>query len=433
VIPQRPCLHVALAIALILILSGPVWGDSDSGAAATTATIVFDASASTSTDYLSDEQWRRLPREERRRRARASLLARFEPTGVVSPQRLDQYIQRYRDINVYDTRLYLFRVTAHLEPGTTGTVRLRGEVNVPQYRSGVEDMLRMLGFTVAENAVAVLPDASVAPDGYGFATTAAATLRREPRLDAEQVNAVAAGGWVRLLRPARADDLQHPEAHLDEPWFLAQTFEGYLGFIPAAHIRRAPRLRPIVATLTRPAALLKEGNAASITLPLGTNLVSNGHGLEVAGWDAALPPDAPVARLHGPAPTAEEILKTIEPLMDVAYVWGGVTERGIDCSGLSQFFYRTRGIVLPRDAVQQAIVGQIVAWGRDVVTDAQPGDLIFFASEQGRVSHVAISLGAGRIVHSSRDRVKVGTLDEHEDESDSRSLAERALFARRIY
>ncbi|MCX7717931.1 MAG: C40 family peptidase [Candidatus Sumerlaeaceae bacterium] len=394
-----------------------------------TATVVFDAAASTSTDFLSDDEWRRLPREERRRRARASYLARIEPTGVVSAERLDQYIQRFRDTNVYDTRLYLFRVTAQVEPGTTGTVRLRGEVNVPQYRSGVEESLRMLGFTVAENAIAVLPDASLGPDRYGFATTAAATLRREPRHDAEQVNSVARGGWVRLLRPARPDDMARAGARLEGSWFLAQTFEGYLGFVPAEQIRRAPKLSAIAATLTRPLALPETGT----TLPLGTNLVSTPAGYRVGGSDEALPPDAPIAPLHGAAPTKEEILKTLEPLMNVKYVWGGVTDGGIDCSGLSQFYFRSRGIVLPRDAVQQAIVGQIVAWGRDVVTDAQPGDLIFFVSEQGRVSHVAISLGGGQIVHSSRDRVKLGTLDDREDETDARSLAERALFARRVY
>ena len=421
-----PLCVLSVLAAVFLLSAGPARG-SDS--LASTATVVFDESAATSTDFLSDHEWRRLPREERRRRARASYLARIEPTGVVSADRLEQYIQRFRDANVYDTRLCLFRVSAQLEPGTTGTVRLRGEVNVPQYRSGVEDALRMLGFAVAENAIAVLPDASLGPGRYAFVTTAAATLRREPRHDAEQVNSVARGGWVRLLRAARPDDIARGGSRLDEPWFLAQTFEGYLGFVPARQIRRTPKLSPIAATLTRPFAMPD----SDTILPLGTNLVATPEGYQVGGTTDLLPADAPLARLHGTPPTEEEILKTLEPLMDVKYVWGGVTDGGIDCSGLSQFFYRTRGIVLPRDAVQQAIVGQIVAWGRDVVTDAQPGDLIFFASEQGRVSHVAISLGHGRIIHSSRDRVKIGTLGDREDESDSRSLAERALFARRVF
>jgi cell wall-associated NlpC family hydrolase len=89
------------------------------------------------------------------------------------------------------------------------------------------------------------------------------------------------------------------------------------------------------------------------------------------------------------------------------------------------------GIHIPRDAEEQAIVGQIVAWGDEAADKALPGDLIFFTNSRGRVSHVAVSLGSGIIAHAHDGSVKIEPVRNVTDRS-GESLAERILFARRI-
>jgi cell wall-associated NlpC family hydrolase len=77
------------------------------------------------------------------------------------------------------------------------------------------------------------------------------------------------------------------------------------------------------------------------------------------------------------------------------YEWGGMTERGIDCSGLVHMAYRRTGRVVPRDADQQEAAGQPID-----EADARPGDLVCFG-EPGKAHHIAFWLGEGRILHAT--------------------------------
>lgn len=86
------------------------------------------------------------------------------------------------------------------------------------------------------------------------------------------------------------------------------------------------------------------------------------------------------------------------------YVWGGTSlENGIDCSGFTMRILGKYGISLPHSSKAQPSYGTKIS-----ASEAKPGDLFFYGSGRS-ISHVAIYIGNGQIVHASnkRDGIKV--------------------------
>ncbi|MGN1210143.1 MAG: C40 family peptidase [Candidatus Cryptobacteroides sp.] len=122
----------------------------------------------------------------------------------------------------------------------------------------------------------------------------------------------------------------------------------------------------------------------------------------------------------------EGMISSAMQLLGVPYLWGGMTPKGVDCSGLVRWAYLMNGILLPRNASQQVFCGDEVDVDADPafmdealrtgegfenemrhrIRNLRRGDLVFFgtpATEQNgrRITHVGIYLGEGRMIHSS--------------------------------
>lgn len=106
----------------------------------------------------------------------------------------------------------------------------------------------------------------------------------------------------------------------------------------------------------------------------------------------------------------EAIISSAHQLLGVPYLWGGMSAKGVDCSGLVRISAIMNGVLLPRNA------SQMIKCGIPVQLDQlQRGDLVFFgtaASDEKpmRVTHVGIYLGDNHIIHSSH-LVRINSLD----------------------
>lgn len=115
----------------------------------------------------------------------------------------------------------------------------------------------------------------------------------------------------------------------------------------------------------------------------------------------------------------EAVIAEAEKLLGVPYLWGGMSAKGVDCSGLVRISFIMNDILLPRNASQMIYCGReieispLTSLGRndrevalEMTKYLQRGDLVFFgtpATEEKprRVTHVGIYLGNNKIIHSS--------------------------------
>jgi len=105
----------------------------------------------------------------------------------------------------------------------------------------------------------------------------------------------------------------------------------------------------------------------------------------------------------GPVPEGDwlisregDVLAEARSYLGAPYEWGGMTERGIDCSGLIHMAFRRLGILVPRDSWEQEAGGEPIS-----EAELRPGDVICYEG------HTAFWAGEGRILHAAgRDEVR---------------------------
>lgn len=148
-------------------------------------------------------------------------------------------------------------------------------------------------------------------------------------------------------------------------------------------------------------------------LPQGTKVLVTG---QTGDWYRVTLSDGRVGYASSPyvklfAPTRQQkidlLTSTATSLVGTPYVWGGASlaDGGFDCSGFTKYVYSQVGYTLNRTSTDQAVQGVYVS-----KANIQPGDLLFYSFDgTGKISHVAIYLGNGKMIHSPKtgDTVKI--------------------------
>ncbi len=248
------------------------------------------------------------------------------------------------------------------------------------------------------------------------ARSAIAPVLAEPNVLSTQISQILHGhdagvlerknDWMRVRGADRYEGWVH-EAYFTEPYTAGSLVSGW----------KSSRSMSLGCAVTEPGGQLRK-------LPLGALL---GEGDAVMEGKVI---SADERRAMFPARGDAITESAISYYEGTYYQWGGITPWGCDCSGLAQSTYSLHGVQIRRDAALQATQGVAV---EDGLEGLRPADLLFFSDrEDGYITHVALSLGALKIVHLTLYQGGHAIDDLDSSHPRLKKLRSRFRFARRI-
>ena len=140
------------------------------------------------------------------------------------------------------------------------------------------------------------------------------------------------------------------------------------------------------------ASILQSINGMSSSTMLHPGMVLKTTSVSNSSAPAPAPAPAPVSKQ-----AAVDYVRDAVRNPSFYYAWGGNGPFGFDCSGLTQQAMAQAGISIPRRAGDQYLAAKSYV----PISQAQPGDLVFYANQStGRIYHTAVYMGGGQLAHA---------------------------------
>lgn len=263
---------------------------------------------------------------------------------------------------------------------------------------------------------------------YGIANISVANNRSQPQHSAELMTQTLLGTPVQVLKKQGG-------------FYLVRTPDNYLAWIDSGGIKTMTKVEFENWQKAEKVIFTADFGHAFMTANVNSQRVSdlvNGNILQLLATENNFYkvgyPDGRIGYLPKAQaslynqwvkkanPTADQILTAAKTFIGVPYLWGGTSVKGVDCSGFTKSAYFLNGIIIPRDASQQALVGLPVdvLENEDIsvekcLNNLKPGDLLFFSISKrkgingGRVTHTAIYMGNGEFIQAA-GMVKINSL-----------------------
>ncbi|MEX0892521.1 MAG: SH3 domain-containing C40 family peptidase [Gemmatimonadota bacterium] len=341
---------------------------------------------------------------------------------------MERLVAAFQEAHASDPRQEVLELSAS---APDGSLRLEGRATDGALVDTLFAELRAaLKPATVEDHVVRLPDPALGELTDALVRAGVAPVYAAARLPAAQITQLVLGMRVDLLERR-------------ERWLRVRSEDGYVGWVHQGYLRLATapeamaweEAREGEPVVSLGAELLDPEERPLIRLPWGARLLR-------AGGVYLLPDGASGALGSGEMvdvdrladrfpPRGESATRTARRWLGAPYLWGGVTPAGVDCSGFVQAVYWMHGVALPRDADLQAALGAPVDPGGDFA-ELRPGDLLFFAEDEARVTHVTLCLEGALTLHASLTNGCVAIDDLTSSSPAARLLRPRFTGARRL-